>query len=287
MITSKRPDKKGVSAVVTFILLTSVALIFLGNWLIVAVPNWGIEDEVRHTKQVENQFVGIRASAKSLIYADNTQFVIPNSITLGTNGAAWKGVARANGVMEFDPARSSVRLNDTVPNTLSATRGNLVYSSDNQYYNDQSIAYESGAIIRDQDGQNVMIAPPEFSAEIAETEISLKMVFISLTGDTDGLSGNIDIVVYTRLQTSEYNWYNWTNTPKDIIIEIHTEYPGAWYTYYQTEMMKNGFTEVVSPAVPTNDGEFSISSTSDTCTLSVSNVDYFETTVAAVEIDFN
>lgn len=287
MITSKRPDKKGVSAVVTFVLLTSVAMIFIGNWLIVAVPNWGTEEEVRHTKQVENQFVGIRASAKSLVYADNTQFIIPNSLTLGTNGAAWKGVARANGDMELDPAMSRVRLNDSVTNTLAATKGNLVYSSDNQYYNDQSIAFESGAIIRSQDGNSVMIAPPEFSAEIEGSEITLKMVFISLTGDADEVSGNIDIVVYTRLQTREYNWYNWTNTPKDLTIDIQTEYPGAWYTYYQTEMMKNGFTEVVSPAVPINDGEFGISYTRDSCTLSVSNVDYFETTVAAVEIDFN
>lgn len=284
MITKKLPDRRGVSAIVTFVLLTSVALIFLGNWLIIAVPNWGTEEEVRHTRQVENQFVGIRASAKSLVRADNTMFVIPNSLTLGTNGAAWKGVARANGVVLFDPTESSVKLNDSVPTTLAATKGNLVYTSDNQYYNDQSVAFESGAIIKYQEGNSVMIAPPEFSANVSGTETTLKMVFMSLTGDADLVSGNIDVVVYTRLNTREYNWYDWTASPEDISIEIRTDYPGAWATYFQTEMRKNGFKE--TPA-PTNDKEFSVAFTGDTCTLTVANVDYFESTNAVVDIYFD
>ena len=284
MYKNLRPDRRGVSAIVTFVLLTSVALIFLGNWLMVAVPKWGSEDELKHTRQVENQFVGIRASSKALIYADNTQFVLPNSLTLGTSGAAFKGVARANGNLVFDPlARSSIILNNSVPSTLAATKGNLVFSSQNQYYPDQSLVFECGATLRYQDGNSVMIAPPDFISEIEGSEVTLKMVFISLTGETSKSSGNIDVVVYTRLHTREYNWYNWTDTPEDISMVIKTDYPNAWATYFQTHLRKTGFTQVVAAA---NDGEFSIISTSSSCTVTVANVDFFETTVAAVDISF-
>jgi hypothetical protein len=280
-----RDNKKAVSAIVTFVLLTTVALVFIGNWLNVAVPEWGSEDEERHMIATQNQLVGVRASAKGLIYADNTDFVIPNYLKLGTPGAAWKGVGRANGDLIFDPLESTILCQNESSN-LVATKGNMVYQSHNLYYPDQSLIFESGAVIKQQDGGAAMVAPPDFGVSLEGNVITVRMTLISLTGDSDTISGNLGVIIYTKLVSREYNWYNWTTDDEDLVINIDTQYPDAWITYFQTTLPRQGFTEVTGAAVPDEDGEFKVHLTATGCVLSIANVDEFESTVAVVDIWF-
>ena len=276
-------NKKGVSAIVTFVLLTTVALVVIGNWLNVAVPEWGSADEERHMLAVQNQLVGLRASAKGLIYADNTDFVVPNYVRLGTSGAAWKGVGRANGIIEFDPQDSSV-LFQHMGSNMAATKGNLQYQSHNLYYPDQDLIFESGAVIKKQGGTSAMIAPPDFEASMDGSSISIRMTMISLTGEKDVISGNIGVLVYTKLVSREYNIYNWSTNDEDIVLDITTDYPVAWSTYFTTLLPKQGFRQVGPAETPDDDGEFKIVTTQTKCELTVANVDRLEATVAVVDI---
>ncbi len=278
-------NKEAVSAIITFVLLTTVALIFIGNWLNVAVPEWGAEEEERHLVDVQNSLVGVRASSKALIYSGNTDFVIPNYIKLGTPGEAWKGVGRANGELIFNPLESSILFKNSTSN-LVATKGNLEYNSNNLYFPDQDVIFESGAIIKDQTGKSALVAPPEFHASIDGSQISISMTLISFTGDKDILSGNLGVIVYTRLASRESNWYNWTTSNEELIIHITTQYPGAWGTYYETTLTKQGFREVPAAATPNQDGEFKVVTTGNDCTVTIANVDWLESTVAAVDIWF-
>jgi hypothetical protein len=284
MIRQLRKDKRGVTAVVTFVLLMSVALIFIGNWLNTAIPKWGNADELDHIMEVQNQFVSIRATVNALADSDQTGFLIPNTVTLGTPGEAFKGVARANGDLTFDPLESSIILNQTSPaTTLIATKGNLRFNSYNAYYPDQSVVFESGAIIRYQSGNSVMIAPPQFSAGVVDNDTTVSMAFISLTGSKDIASGNIDMVVYAQLMSTEENNFNWESSPKDVKIVVNTGFSGAWLLYCQTTMQKAGFRDT-SPASPTLDREFSVATGQNNCTLSLAKVDYFNSKVIETDI---
>jgi hypothetical protein len=279
MMQRMRRDRKAVSAVVTFILLSSVAMILISNWLNVSVPMWGSKDEERHMAEVQNQFVAIRSSINSQVYADNTNFILVNNVVLGTNGAAYKGVGRANGDLVFNPQESSLQLTDI--SQAMSTKGDLRYTSTNLYYPDQSLVLESGAIIKDQDRSSVMIAPPDFLAEIDGGTIYLKMVFVSLTGAADSASGAMDVVVYTRLISREYNQYDWSAGAQDITVLVQTQHPNAWATYFQTTMRTAGFREA---AVPAADGEFNVAWGATSCTMTVANVDMFDSMVAVVDV---
>jgi hypothetical protein len=285
MRKAKMMDKQAVSAIVTFVLLTSIALIFAGNWLNVAVPQWGSAAEEEMVSQGQNQLIGLRASVKSQIYSDNTDFVIANYIKLGTSGEAWKGVGRANSELVFDPQASSLLFQNNTGN-LAATKGNLKFSSDNLYYPDQDLIFESGAVIKAQHGSSAMVAPPEFSAEIEGTRISVNMALISLTGEGDEMSGNLGIIIYSRMSSREYNWYNWTNEDRNLIISITTSFPEAWSSYFETKLLKQGFRGVAPADTPDDDGEFKVTNTATTCAVTIANVDQFESTVAAVNIWF-
>jgi len=280
-----KDNKQAVSAIVTFVLLITVALIFMGNWLNVAVPEWGSEDEERHMYDVQNQLVGVRASIKSQVYSDNTEFVIANYIKLGTAGAAWKGVGKASGDLKFDPLESSVLFQNSTSN-LVATKGNLNYESHNLYYTDQSLIFESGAAIKSQVETGVVIAPPEFSASRDGGVISVSMTLISLTGEKDALSGSLGVVIYTRLASREYNWYDWSSNAEDLVVNITTDHPEAWGTYFETTLPKLGFTKVPVSSPLDNDGEFKMEFYDDKFVLTIANVDRFESTVAVVDIWF-
>lgn len=286
-----KKDKRAVSAVVTFILLATVAMMFLGSWLTIVVPQWGSEEEEDHIYKVQNQMIGIRSSIKALVEADNTNYVVPNYLKLGTEGAAWRGVARANGDMLFDPNPLSTstfeHFDPAAPGVVSkdmVSKGNLVYGSLNTYYPDQKVVFENGAIIKDQDDGSIMIAPPDFTAQWIGNEVSVDMTFVSLTGNKDTISGNIGVITYTRLASREYNNFDWSGNNQNIVITVESDYPTAWRTFFELYMLDAGFDP--DPGSVDADGEFEVSMAGDTVTLEIANVDSLRSTHGVVDIWF-
>ena len=104
--------------------------------------------------------------------------------------------------------------------------------------------------------------------------------------NNDGTVNARDRLLWLRNKRGNYQKAFVSTENEDMVIHIKTQYPEAWGTYFETSLPKQGFRKVGAADTPDDDGEFKVELGADDCKVTIANVDWFESTVAAVDVWF-
>jgi len=187
-------DRNGDAVMVTTVLMLSIILSVGGKLVLDYGEIVGKEQDMLHASDVSDSMLSMRASMSTLLEAGDTDTSILNRITLGTYGNPYLGVARSSGRLVYSPAPEdfllSVFLEEGGSETLlNSVSGSLVFESNNFYYIDQVITFQSGGLVLDEYGRCVMSEPALFEVVRTSSGWGVDLELFTLTGEHWSTSG--------------------------------------------------------------------------------------------------
>jgi len=237
---SWRNDRRGISGAVTAVMLLLIITSVLSIVMLVFVPAWGESDETQHMRVTLEQFYSLRENIDAQVLRESP-VAASSKITLGNAPSALLGFSKSTGRIVSNPFNGSLTVhNMTDPTDLFAlSRGNITYSSQNSYLDQQSYVYEQGAILVAGPSEAAMRAPPHFGVSRGEGgNLSVSMLFVSVSGDFSSFTGTENAIIETRLVARDgtvYEGGEWT-LGRNLRINITTPYPTAWARYFNSTL---------------------------------------------------
>jgi hypothetical protein len=208
--------------------------------MIVFVPVWGESDESQHMRLTLEQFYSLRENIDAQVLRDSP-VAASSKLTLGNAPSALLGFSKSSGRIVSNPFNGTLSVHNlTDPADLFAlSRGNITYTSQNSYLDPQSYVYEQGAILVAGSQEAAMRAPPHFGVSRGEGgNLTVSMLFVSVSGDYSSFTGTENAVIETRLVARDENVYEggeWT-LGRNIRVNFTTPYPAAWARYFNTTL---------------------------------------------------
>ncbi len=276
-----RHDDEGAAGVVAILLSILIVLLLVTLITSVWMPVWMKDREARHSRAASSDFGNIKAMIDNQVLQGDTNFVMATPLTLGTEGVPIVGTD-SSGTFSINYFRGNVPefycniMNQSGQLNVTAT-GGLKYSSNNRDFVDQELAYENGAILLMQDkNEQVIKVGPQFTVEKLGPTVKVSFVLITVSGVETSMEGVGTVLIRTQLVTFTSS----TNTfaqPQWLNITIISEYPDAWFRYFNDALVDVGMT-------PGTDFEETITGT-DPMVLNVhiKDVKYFDLGYALIE----
>jgi hypothetical protein len=208
--------------------------------MLVFVPAWGESDESQHMRQTLEQFYTLRENIDAQVLRESP-VAASSKITLGNAPSALLGSSKSTGRIVSNPFNGSLTVHNlSDPTDLFAlSRGNITYTSQNSYLDQQSYVYEQGAILVAGAHDAAMRAPPHFGVSRGEGDnLSVSMLFVSVSGDFSSFTGTENAVIETKLLARDENVYEggeWT-LGRDIRVNFSTPHPQAWARYFNSTL---------------------------------------------------
>jgi len=233
-------DRDAISGAVTAVMLLLIISSVISIVMVVFVPAWGESDESQHMRRTLEQFYALRENIDAQVLRDSPVST-SSKITLGNAPSALLGFSRSTGRIVSNPFNGSLSVhNQTDPAVFFAlSRGNLTYTSQNYYIDQQSYIYEQGAILVAGPRDAAVRAPPHFGVSKDDGgNLSVSMLFVSIAGDFSSFTGTENAIIETRLVVRDANIYEggeWT-LGRNIRLNLTTPYPGAWARYFNSTL---------------------------------------------------
>jgi len=240
-------DEKGVASTVGTILALLVFLTFFSLIVNQYVPVWMKDSESAHLNEVFAQFGSMKSSIDNLIVACEvaqdaekacgkaTSFT---PITLGVDGIPIFS-SPTIGVLNSYPDRGTFTVEfrylvaDDSRFVNETSNGTIVLDVRNRYYLAQELAYENGAIIRKQADGEIVRARPQFSISNRSTYVEVDFTLVTLFG-AGGVAGvGTEGISLDRIGV---DFQDYTNVTSYIYINHTTEYPVAWYRFFNSTL---------------------------------------------------
>lgn len=293
---SPRWDDEGVAATVGTIMSLLVFLTAMGMFTNQFVPVWMGDNESSHMSDVVQQILALKSDIDGLItdYANSmvapTPAVVP--ITLGSQGIPVFAAATA-GILSYVPASTSGRPSfDTSYTSDLETNdghsgGEFSLYCPNRYYVEQTLVYESGAVILNQTDGEFIIAGIQLSLQVYNGKLVMKMTQISLHGLNKTVGGTGTKTVNAELMYASTIEYD-SALGDNVTISIVTKHGHAWANYFAKALES-------SQADLTNGTDFSVPEPTFhdfpghvndyyTVSVTISNVQVFYHTKADVQL---
>ncbi len=230
-------DEEGVATTVGTIMALLIFLSVLSLITQQYVPVWMHDNEAYHMQEVRGEFADFKRSIDNLAEDRNypqyhSQY---SSLKLGTDGIPIFASATP-GRVTYEPGNESSQMSlrffsEDENRFLSRnSSGNFRYRARNREFEDQSLIYEHGAIILEQEDKSVMRARPQLYID----EDSVSMTMINFVGSSEDISGNgrVDInIERAGLDTTTHP----VDEDEDFNLTIDTPYTTAWANYLENE----------------------------------------------------
>lgn len=275
-----REDEEGAAGVVAIMLAILVVILLVTMVTSVWMPVWMEKREANQIRQVTSDFANIKATIDNQILQGDTTFSVANPVTLGTEGFSAFG-SDSSGTFSINHFRNDeLEYYCNVRNTTGAVNvtstGGMKYNSNNNYYVNQEIAYENGAIILDQgDGELVRIGP-QLTVEKFGPVVKVDFVFITISGIETSIQGTSTILFQTQLVTYTDASHLFID-PDVLTFTMITEYTSAWSRYFNNTLIEAGLTPAVDYTLTVVD--------ETTIHLDINNVQFFELGFALIKTD--
>jgi type II secretory pathway pseudopilin PulG len=275
-----RDDEEGAAGVVAIMLAILVVIMLVTMVTSVWMPVWMEKREANQIRQVTSDFGNIKATIDNQVLQGDTTFSVANPVTLGTEGFSAFG-SDSSGTFSINHFRNDeleyyCNVRNTTGDVNVTSTGGMKYQSNNNYYVDQEIAYENGAIILDQGNGELVRIGPQFTVEMFGPVVKLDFVLISISGIETSIQGTNTILFQTQLVTYTSASHFFVD-PDTLTITMITEYTTAWTRYLNNTLIEAGLT----PAV-----DFTLTVTNKTTiTLAIDNVQFFELGFALLKAD--
>lgn len=222
---------EGVATTVGTIMALLVFLSLLSLITQQYIPVWMKDKEAYHVDEVMGQFTQIKGTVDTLVINEHTDYSMYSTVTLGSEGVPLFA-SRSMGVIRLlpDEGGMNLRFNENGTNRLRNfnSEGSLALETRNRYFEEQTIVYENGAIILQQEEDSILRAPPQLTIQDGDIDIHI----IDIQGEETRLGGSRNIGVATELWgTSRASYSN----PEDVTIQIDTENTGGWERWLISE----------------------------------------------------
>ncbi|UCE91972.1 MAG: hypothetical protein JSV90_02180 [Methanobacteriota archaeon] len=218
-----------------------VFLTFMGVFTNQFIPVWMGDNESAHMSDAIEQILALKSDIDGLItdYADSliapTPLVIP--VTLHAQGIPVFAAA-TSGILSYVPEYTYGRpsLNTSYTSELEPddgrSGGELRLYCPNRYYVEQSLIYESGAVILNQSDGEFVLSGIQLSVQDYNNNLILKMTQVSLQGVNKTIGGVGTKTVHADLMFASTIEY--TSSPAhDVNITIATKHGMAWANYFK------------------------------------------------------
>ena len=274
-----REEEEAAAGVVAIMLAILVIILLVTMVTSVWMPVWMEKREANQIQRVTADFGNIKATIDNQILQGDTSFSVANPVTLGTEGFAMFGTD-SSGSFSINHFRNDELeyycniQNQSGEINITAT-GGMKYNSNNDYYINQEIAYENGALILSQGDGQVMRIGPQFTVEKFGPVNKVSFVLITISGIETSIQGTSTILFQTQLITYTSASHLFA-PPEELTLTMITEYTTAWSRYYNNALIEAGL-------VPGTDYTLSIVDT--TMTLSIRNVQFFDLGYALIKTD--
>ncbi len=275
-----RDDEDGAAGVVAIMLAILVIIMLVTMVTSVWMPIWMEKRESNQIREVVSDFGNIKATIDNQILQGDTTFSVANPVTLGTEGFSAFG-SDSSGTFSINHFRDDeleyyCNVRNTTGDVNVTCTGGMKYQSNNNYYVDQEIAYENGAIILDQGDGEVVRIGPQFTIEKFGPVVKVDFVFITISGIETSIQGTSSILFQTQLVTYTDASHLFID-PDTLTITMITEYTTAWSRYFNNTLIEAGLTPAVDYTLTVVD--------KTTISLDIDNVQFFELGFALLKAD--
>ncbi len=230
MLTKKRhtlefyADTGGVAGIVATVMVIGLLITFVGILRTLYVPNWLNQKEAQHMNDVENQFTELKYMLDVASLYDRN-LVISNYVTLGSEELPFFNTGRT-----FDNlgvSSGDFRMNiSNATDSFSFSMNDIFFSSQNNYFVNQVLRLEAGALILSQAPDSILLGQPVMSITNF-TNVSITLLNFSGLEGTEFVSGYGTYVISNEL--SERDAFRMCNLTS---INITTSYPEAWRDFF-------------------------------------------------------
>ncbi|MFP3872039.1 MAG: DUF7289 family protein [Candidatus Natronoplasma sp.] len=231
-------SEEGVATTVGTIMALLVFLSLLSLITQQYVPVWMEDNEAYHMDDVKARFAEMKGSIDSLIMTDQKGYPRYSSMRLGAEGIPLFATS-SPGVIRHRPRWAAeedrgmrVNWSHEGEETILHSSGNISHEAYNRYFEEQTIVYEHGAIILDQEEGEVMRAKPPISIEEVGDEYRIRLTMVDLRGSERDIGGGGTVGITTELVSSFRNSYE---DPGNFSFELTTAYPQVWRSYFENE----------------------------------------------------
>ncbi|MCU0799961.1 MAG: hypothetical protein MUC62_09875 [Candidatus Thermoplasmatota archaeon] len=235
-------DEQGVTNVVSLIMIGGIIISLLGMIFSTYLPAWGKDIEAQTQKGTMDSFMDLKSDMDILAVGGDTGSALSSKISLGSNGGPVFGFGRMSGSLQLTSNIGLMEVRDQTGSVYAQGRGSLVYTSNNLYVEDQIIALEGGAIIRDQMGSGILKGTPNIVVrrDVNMGTLSLYVLVPTIEGATQSYSGTSTYMMSTVLMSEQKAAYN--IGANDISLSISSNYPNVWTDYLTTMCTSQGLT---------------------------------------------
>jgi len=274
-----RKEEEAAAGVVAIMLAILVIILLVTMVTSVWMPVWMEKREANQIQQVTADFGSIKATIDNQILQGDTSFSVANPVTLGTEGFAMFGTDSSGSFSINHFRNDELEYYCNIQNQSGAVNitatGGMKYNSNNDYYINQEIAYENGALILSQGDGQVMRIGPQFTVEKYGPVNKVTFVLITVSGIETSIQGTSTILFQTQLVTftsADHLFF----PPEWLNLTMITEYTTAWSRYYNNTLIEAGL-------VPGTD--FVLSVSGSTLALGIKNVQFFNLGYALMKTD--
>ena len=238
-------EKTAVAGAIELILLIGLFAIVLSMIQLLYIPEIMEHKESDHMDEISNQFSRLKAMM-DIQAKENTSIPISTLITLGSSELPYFVTAPAQGELTIigkDDTAYEIKISDTITYDLTSIK----YQSHNLYFVPQTYVLEGGGIIIKQpEGKSVMWVDPSFNAtpirdqngHVTNIEMYFDIPVIVCNEGNNNIGGFGHCYVRTNYsdELSDNGWNYWSDISS---INISTEYPNAWYSFFNQSFEKD------------------------------------------------
>ena len=238
---------------------------------------------------------GVTVGATTSYYSFYTANLLPAGKTVGQPVNPYRCVFE-NVTMGYGPGGIGT------PYYQRAATGTLEMTLPNRYYSGETYFFEDDGVIQSQvGGYQIMLYAPPFNITTTATNTTITTSFLQSFGNASTVTGQSSQEVYTHLRYSQYLTSNgkYSSATKTYLntnfsMEIGTQYPCAWYSFFRHQMNESGLpsadytiTQNGTAAFPTSCNNFAGQTTIVWLKITAFVVDYIQMYYAGVQIGVN
>ncbi len=215
---------EGVATTVGTIMALLVFLSLLSLITQQYVPIWMEDKEAYHVDNAMGQFSQIKGTIDTLAINRHKDYPMYSTVTLGAEGVPLFA-ARSTGVLRLLPDDGGMDL--SFGGRSFSSSGLLSLEARNRYFEEQTIVYQNGAILLEQEEQSIIRAPPQLSIEEDGDGYTVNIHMIDIEGDETRIGGSRNIGVITELWSTTTVSYSDVEFDEDSLV-INTDNPAGW-----------------------------------------------------------
>lgn len=252
-------EEEAISTIVAAMLLLVVITTFMAAINAYYVPSLGARSEIEHMQGVRQSFneLDSRISLYSyMAYHARLDGEIPSPpdlkipVSLGSKGIQYFSITPSSGALVTNPGEMNLtnstnlhgtRMNITInyrennsnfTESINST-GSLKYRGFNNFWIDQDLIFEHGALILSQSDYNrsmIISTPLGDPYELKQrTNNTLTLNMYNIT-NRKSISGNADYMLLVNVKNAGHYSYSEVN---NVTINVNSEAHQAWYDYFE------------------------------------------------------